>query len=141
MTDVRRPVHLAVLAGLSASAYAGSLALVAMLQSSADASVIAERAPIRQVADTIARSHDGLEASVAAATRRYSQVADRYGALLPKLAGVETSLDTLAKTTAGVTDSTLTLPAHVSLPSVQAAPRVVRVAAPTTQATTGASGR
>ncbi len=66
---------------------------------------------------------------------------DRYGALLPKLAGVETSLDTLARTTAGVTDSTLNLPSHVSLPAVQAAPRVIRVAPPATQATTGASGR
>ena len=141
MTELRRPVHLAVLAGLSASAYAGSLALVTMLQSSADAALIAERAPIRAIADTIAARHDGLEATVAAASRRYSQMTDRYGALLPKLATVETSLDTLAKTTAGVTDSTLTLPTHVSLPSVQAAPRVVRVAAPTTQATTGASGR
>ena len=140
MTEVGRPLHLAVLAGLSASAYAGSLALVTMLQSSADAAVIAERAPIREIADTIATRHDGLEATVAAAMQRYSRVTDRYGALLPKFEGVETSLDGLAKTTAGVTHSTLTLPTHVSLPIVQAAPRVVRVAAPRTHATTGASG-
>ena len=140
MTEVRRPVHLAVLAGLSAGAYAGSLALVAMLQSSADGAVIAERAPIREIADTIATRHDGLEATVAAAMQHYNQVTDRYSALVPKFEGVETSLDGLAKTTAGVTDSTLTLPTHVSLPTVQAAPRVVRAAAPRTHATTGASG-
>ena len=141
MTDLPRPLHLAVLAGLSASGYAGSLALVAVLQSSADATLIAERAPIRAAADAIRSSHDGLEATVAAATRRYSQLTGGYSALLPEIAGIGASLDSLAKTTAGVTDSTLTLPTHVSLPTVQAAPRVVRVAAPTTQATTGASGR
>jgi hypothetical protein len=141
MTDLRRTLHLVVLAGVSASAYAGSLAAVAMLQSSADATLIAEQAPIRSAADAIRASHDGLEAAVAAATGRYGRLTDQYGALQPRIAGVETSLDALARTTAGVTDSTLSLPTHVSLPSVQVAPRVVRVAAPTTQATTGASGR
>lgn len=142
MTDLRQPLHLAVLAGLSAGAYVGSLALVTMLQSSADASLIAERAPIRAVADAITVSHDGLEATVAAATRRYNKITDRYGALLPTLNKVETSLEALAKTTAGVSDSTLTLPSHLSLPTVRAAaaPRVAP-AAPTTHATTGASGR
>jgi hypothetical protein len=141
MTDWRRAVHLAVLGGLTASAYAGSLALVTMLQSSSDAALAAERTPIREAADAIKASHDRLVAAVATATRRYGEVTDLYGALLPGIARVETSLDALARTTAGVTDSTLTLPTHVSLPAVQAAPRVVRVAPPTTQATTGASGR
>jgi hypothetical protein len=141
MTELRRPVHLAVLAGLSASAYAGSLALVTMLQSSADAALIAERAPIRSAADEVKATHDHLDAAIAAAAQRYGDVSGRYSALVPQIAGIERSLDALAKTTSGVTDSTLTLPSHVSLPSVQAAPRIVRVAAPTTQATTGASGR
>lgn len=141
MTDLRRAVHLVVLAGASASAYAGSLALVTKLQSTADASLTAERTPIREAAQAIRTSHDGLEAAVAAAADRYQQMTDRYRALLPGIANVETSLDALARTTAGVTDSTLSLPTHVQLPAVQAAPRVVRVAAPTTQATTGASGR
>ncbi len=91
---------------------------------------------MRSAADAIAASHDSLEATIAAATKRYSQMADRYGALLPRIAAVDTSLDALATTTAGVTNSTLTLPTHVSLPAVQAAPRIVRVAAPATQATT-----
>jgi hypothetical protein len=141
MTELRRPLHLAVLAGLSAGAYAGSLALVTMLQSSADAALVAERVPVRAAADEIAASHDGLEAAVAAAANRYSRLAERYSGLLPAIAGIETSIDSLAETTAAVSDSTLSLPTHVRLPAVQAAPRVVRVAAPATQATTGASGR
>lgn len=141
MTDVRRLLHLAVLAGLSASAYAGSLALVTMLQSTADEAVIAERAPVRQIADRIAASHDGLESTIAAAARRYNEMTDRYGALQPRLATVEASLDALARTTAGVTDSTLAFPSHISLPKLQVAPRFAAGAAPTTHATTGASGR
>ena len=45
MTEPRRPVHLAVLVGMSASAYAISLAGVAALQSDTDARVAADRAP------------------------------------------------------------------------------------------------
>jgi hypothetical protein len=141
MTDLRRGVHLAVLAGLSATAYAGSLAFVAFLQSAADSTLVAERAPVQAAADQVGASHDGLEAALAAATQRYGRLAGRYGSLLPAITRVEGSVDALARTTAGLTDSTLTLPSRISLPAVQAAPRVVRVAAPTTQATTGASGR
>ena len=141
MTELRRTVHLAILAGLSASAYAGSLALVTRLQSSADASLVADRAPVRAAADAISASHDRLEATITGAMERYGRLADRYGILVPKIAGVETSLDALARTTSGVTDSTLTLPTHLTLPTVPTAPRSVRVAAPVTQATTGASGR
>lgn len=143
MTDLRRTAHLAILAALSASAYAGSLAFVAKLQSSADATLAAEREPIRAAAEAISASHDQLEAAIASAAHRYGRITERYGALVPGIAGVETSLDSLARTAAGVTDSTLKLPTHVALPAVQAAPRVVRIAAaaPTTQATTGASGR
>lgn len=141
MTELRRPVHLAILAGLSASAYAGSLALVAMLQSSSDAALVAERAPVGSAADRLTAGHDRLDAAIAAATRRYGEAAGRYGALASEITGLETALDALATTTASVTNSTTTLPTHVSLPAVQAAPRVVRVSAPATQATTGASGR
>jgi hypothetical protein len=140
MTETRRPVHLSVLVGLSASAYAGSLALVTTLQSVTDAAVAAERAPIREIADTIAAGHDDLETSVADAARRYSLITGRYGELLPKLAQLETSLDTLATTTSVVTDSALTLPSRVSLPTVLTAPRIARSTAPTIRATTGASG-
>jgi hypothetical protein len=140
MTEKRRPIHLAVLVGLSASAYAGSLAVVTTLQSASDATVEAERGPIRAIADTITVGHDDLETTVADAARRYSLITERYGALLPELARAETSLDTLAKATSRVTDSALTLPSRVSLPMVPTGTRIVRVAAPITHATTGASG-
>jgi hypothetical protein len=139
MTDQRRPIHLAVLVGLSASAYAGSLGAVSVLQSAADSSLIAQRAPVRAAADAVAASHSDLEATVAEAVRRYGLVSERYAALVPEFSNVETSLDALAKNTAKVSNSAQALPSRVSLPKVSA-PRIVRVAAPATHATTGASG-
>ncbi len=63
MSDSRRPVHLAVLVGASASVYAISLAGVTALQSATDARLIAERAPADHAADVMARGHDELEDS------------------------------------------------------------------------------
>jgi hypothetical protein len=140
MTSQRRPVHLAVLVGLSATAYAGSLAAVTTLQSATDASITAQREPIRAAADAIAAGHDDLEAAVLDAARRYGLVGDQYGALLPEFTQLETSLDALATTTAKVSNSARALPTRVSLPKVVAAPRITRVSAPTSHATTGASG-
>jgi hypothetical protein len=140
MIELRRTVHLAVLAGLSACGYAGFLAFVTMLQASTDAAAIGERAPLHALTDTIASSHDRLEASVIAASSRYGQMTDRYDALLPQIIQLEASLDTLAKTTSNVTDSTLRLPSRVSLPALPAT-RVVRIAPPTAHGVTGASGR
>jgi hypothetical protein len=140
MAEKRWPVHLAVFAGLSAGAYAGSLAVVAMLQSAIEMAAIAERAPVGAAADAIAAVHDDLDARVADAERRLIVISDRYGALVPEFALVETSLDGLATTTSSVTDSARTLPSRVTLPKVVSAPRIVRVAAPKAHATTGASG-
>jgi len=140
MTDQRRPVHLAILVGVSASAYAGSLAFVTTLQSATDASITAQREPIRAAADAIAAGHSELEAAVVEAARRYGLVGDQYGALLPEFTQVEASLDALATTTAKVSNSAQALPTRVSLPKVVAAPRITRVAAPASHATTGASG-
>jgi hypothetical protein len=140
MSDQRRPIHLAVLVGLSASAYAGSLAVVTTFQSTTDATVSAAREPIRAAADVIAAGHDELEALVVDAARRYGLLGDQYGALLPEFTQVETSLDALATSTAKVSNSAQALPTRVSLPKLVSAPRITRVAAPTSHATTGASG-
>jgi len=140
MTDRRRPVHLAILVGFSATAYAGSLAVVTTLQSATDASITAQREPIRASAEAIAAGHDDLEALVVETARRYGLVSDRYGAMLSEFNDVAVSLDTLAANTAKVSDTARALPSRVALPKVVAAPRITRVSAPATHATTGASG-
>lgn len=140
VAEKRPPLHLAVLVGLSAGAYAGSLAVVTLVQSTTDASVSAQRAPTRVIADAITAAHNDLEANVADAMRHYGLIADRYGALEPEFATLETTLDALATTTSSVTNSVRTLPTRVNLPKVSSTARVVRAAAPASHATTAASG-
>ena len=60
MTESRRPIHLAVLVGVSAGAYAISLAGVTALQSTTDARIAAERAPADHAVDVMAVGHDRL---------------------------------------------------------------------------------
>jgi len=144
MTDRRFPTHLAVLVGVSAGAYAVSVAGVAALQAHADARLTAERAPFGQAADAAAADHDSLEAAVEIAARRYLELTSRYDQLGGRITTVEDALDSLATRAATLTESAASLPTRFSLPTVRSAPRVVvsapRSSAPKTSATTGASG-
>ncbi len=97
MTETRRPVHLAVLVGVSAGAYAASLAGVTALQSATDARIAAERAPAKHAVDVMAGGADELETSLDAATHAYTVAAGRYARLAPQLTDMETSLDKLGK--------------------------------------------
>ena len=138
MTDARRPVHLAVLVGVSAGAYAAALAGVTALQAGTDASVQAARAPIGRAASTVAAEHDALETALEDAARRYSVLADRYRRSGLHLEAIETSIDVLVARAASVSESAASMPTRFSLPSVRAAPRIAP--APRTHATTRASG-
>ena len=62
MTEPRRPIHLAVFLGLSAGAYAVSLAGVTALQSQSEASVLADRTPTVSAIAEISARNDALEA-------------------------------------------------------------------------------
>ena len=140
MTERRLPPHLAVLVGISAGAYAIALAGVTALQSTADATVIAQRRPPQLTADLAARQHDTIDDSLAEAFERYAELVDRYDQAGVRLSVVEASLDGLATRAAGLTTSAAALRVTpFSLPRVSAS--VTRsVPRPTTHATTRASG-
>jgi hypothetical protein len=137
-TDSRRPVHLVVLVGVSASAYAISLAGVAMLQSTADRALIEDRAPVDAAARGVGSAHDALDQVVDDAARAYSASADRYSQLSDRLGDVERQLDALSTSVATVAGAANALPTRISLPKVSVS--VPKVAKPKTHATTGASG-
>jgi hypothetical protein len=141
VTERGLPSHLAVLVGISAGAYAVSLAGVTALQSAADARVIAEREPIRLAAEAAAADHQALETALRQAADRYGALAARYDGAGGGMADLEGSLDDLAARAAALTESaaSLSAPARVSLPRVQSAPRV-KTSAPKTHSTTRASG-
>jgi len=138
MTDRRVPDHLLILVGLSAGAYAVSLAGATALQSATDARVHAAAEPYRVATELAATTHDALDAAVADASGRYASLAERYRLAGLSVIGMEDALDRLADRAAGVAGSTASLPTRVSMPAVGGAPRAV--SPPKVQATTGASG-
>ncbi len=118
-TEPRRPVHLAVLVGLSAGAYAASLAGVTALQSSTDRQTTEARAPIDAVAAAMAARHDRLEADVNRAADAYTVAAKQYDQLSKGLGAMESSLDQLSSRVSLVTGAANALPGHVSLPNIK----------------------
>lgn len=139
MTETRRPVHLAVLVGMSATAYAVSLAGVTALQSASDVRVAADRAPAGHAADVLTIGHDRLASSLDEATRAYELAAGRYGQLGTRLGDMETSLAALGKRVEKVTGAADALPGRVSLPAITTSTRVV-TRTKVVHAKTGASG-
>lgn len=136
--ETRRPHHVGILLGLSAGAYAITLAGVAGLQSATDQATIAAREPTQIAAEALAATHDRLEAELAAARESMTTAGQGYDDSLALMTDLQARLDALAAAVGDLEGQTLALPTRLSLPS---APRVSAAASrPATQATTGASG-
>jgi len=140
MAERPRPVHLAVLVGLSTSTYAISLAGVTALQSVTDARVIAQRAPAVQAASLMTAGHDRLEDRLEGAQRAYAMAAGRYARLGPAMADMEDALDTLGKRVTKVSGAMNSMPGRVRLPSIGGGSTRVVTRTTVVHATTGASG-
>jgi hypothetical protein len=138
VTDRRRPIHLAMLVGLSTSAYAITLAGVTALQSTTDATLIAERAPAGNAVAQMSSGHDRLEESVSRAEWAYVTAARRYATLGPTMADMETALDRFGRRVTRVSGAADALPGRVQLPTISSSTRVVTRTV--VHATTGASG-
>ncbi len=142
---IRRPIHLGVLLGLSASAYAVSLAGVTALQSASDLAVDAAHAPAIDAISS-ARDRQGvLEAAAQEARGDLGAIVERYGTTADELAAVQARLDALAAQVAALETASSGLPTKISVPSAPRLPRVsvgrAPAAAPVSHATTGASGK
>ena len=140
MTERRMPMHLAVLVGASAAAYALSLAGMTALQSATDQALIDARAPRADLAARLTAEHDRLQAQVDRSTAAYADSAARFDAVAAGIESLDGSLDRYAGRMASVTGAARALPGHVSLPTVSRAPTTAR-AKPATSSTTGASGK
>jgi hypothetical protein len=141
MTDGRRfalPAHLAAYVGASAGIYAITLAAVTGIQSQADATAAAQRAPLVQGIAELGAGHDELSARLERAQAAYQAAAAAYAAVGGPLADVQLGLSSLADKVAAIDGASRTLPTSVKLPSVS---RVVRTTSvPAVHTTTGASG-
>lgn len=138
--DRRRPLHLAMMAGLTAGAYAASLAGVTALQASSDRAISDATVPTSDAVDLLKTHHDDLETRLAAAAAAYDAAATRYQGIAGDLLAYEKQLKALARQVTRAKGSATWAPAAGgSLPTVgrsaASAPR------PASHATTCASGK
>ncbi|TAK01146.1 MAG: hypothetical protein EPO36_06405 [Chloroflexota bacterium] len=134
------PAHLGVILGVSAGAYALTLAAVTGLQASAEASSRLERAPTIAALEDLRAGHDRLAGRLDAARAAYESAAGTYGDAGLAVTDLEARLNELAAAVAEVSGTAASLPSGVKLPPVSRSVASAPVSAPTVQATSGASG-
>ncbi len=96
VAEARRPIHIAVVVGLSAGAYAASLAGVTALQAASDRQLAEANAPAGEAISALTEEHDRLGDRLAAAGSAYGSAASAYADITAKMAQVEKRLDKLA---------------------------------------------
>jgi hypothetical protein len=138
MTDARRPLHVGTFLGLSAGAYALSLAAVTALQAQSETAIAADRAPTVQAISRLAVQIDSLEANARHAGLTFERATGAYDRVGQTMVDVETQLGELAKAVEAVDGAARALPDHVALPRVS--PTVTSIRTTKVHATTAASG-
>jgi hypothetical protein len=138
MTETRRPLHVGAFLGLSAGAYAISLAAVTALQVQSESAVMVDRGPTAQAIEQLSASNDRLASRTQQVGRTYDQATGAYDQVGRTLADIEAQLAALADVVGAVDGAALALPDRVALPRVTRP--VTPVSRPTVHATTAASG-
>jgi hypothetical protein len=144
MSEPRRPLHIAVVVGLSAGAYAASLAGVTALQSTSDQDLVAANGPAANAVRTLRSEHDRLDDRLVAAASTYDAATAAYTDISDELAAMEKKLGKLAAEVHKVQGSAAWTPPP---PPAARLPTVSRSGSgsnpgprPTPHATSGASG-
>lgn len=139
MAAPRPLLHLPVYAAACTGLYAGSLALVTMLQAQHNAAVALDQAPLTEAVSRAEAARRGTEAALRAASGTLGTASDRYAGATELSAQVDAAMAAFARQVAEVTGFAASLPSSVRLPAAPGA--VAHVAPPPTQATTGPSGK
>ena len=139
MAAPRPLLHLPVYAAACTGLYAGSLALMTMLQAQHDAAVMLEQTPLIDAVSSAESARRGTEEALRAASGALGAASDRYASAAELSAQVDAAMSALARQVAAVTGVASSLPGSVRLPAAPGA--VTHVTAPVTHATTGASGK
>ncbi|GEM_PF-2014629 len=141
MGEPRRPLHLAVVAGLSVGAYAATLAGVTALQAASDHDLVAANAPAADMLALLTAEHDRLEARMTEASSAYDSAAAAYADIGPTLTAMEKRLAKLAAQVRAVEGSAAwTPPAPARLPTISKGSRPAATPRPTPNGGTGGSG-
>jgi hypothetical protein len=139
MAAQRPLLHLPIYGLACTGLYAGSLALMAMLQSQHNATVARDQTPLLDAMNTAQLERQGAEAALKAASGALDAATDSYASASTLSAQVDAAMAAFARQVSAITGSAARLPGTVKLPAAPGG--VTHVAAPVTQATTGASGK
>jgi hypothetical protein len=143
MPPARPILHLPVLAGACAAAYAATLAFVTGQQADADAIARANRQPLQEAVAAATSERRDAAADIRRAGARLERAGRAYRTALRASASLDGALVALAGDVETATGAAAALPERISLPVPQV--QVVHVAAPAVappvQAVTGGSGR
>lgn len=139
MAGPRPLLHLPAYAAACTGLYAGSLALMTMLQAQHNAAVVLDQAPLIDAVTSAESARRGTEEALRAASGALGSASGHYADASALSAQVDAAMAAFAKQVAAVTGVAGSLPSSVRLPAAPGA--VAHVSAPATQATTGASGK
>jgi hypothetical protein len=167
--SISLPAHVGVLIGVSAGAYALSLAAVTGLQAGSERAIRAEREPVAAAIERLATQGGQLNARLEEARAAYEAAAARYAATGLGFQDVAARLADLTAAVSEVSDTAASLPTGVNRPTVRTytttnrlpatatkpapvtaanpapvfapAPAIAPALAPVTNATTSASGK
>lgn len=137
MAETRRPIHLGIAVGVSASLYAVSLAAVTGLQSTQNDQTSVALTPFATSADGIDQANGDLEARLVAARAAFDASASSFSDIASAVPGFEARLKALAGTVAKVHGTSVSMPSGVAIPRVSSSGPVAK---PSVHATTSASG-
>lgn len=118
MAETRRPLHLAVVFGLSATAYAISLAGVTALQSIQEASLTANVAPAADAIAQMKATNDRLTSQIANAGTAYNKAVTTYQKVAKSIVSLEGGVSRLAASVARIESTSLVVPSPGSVPVV-----------------------
>jgi hypothetical protein len=139
MAGQRAPLHLPITAAICTGMYAGSLGLVTLLQARHDADTARANAPLAEAAARAAAERLAAGRALADASAALRAAVGGYEDASAASARLDDALQDLSSRVEDATGAAARLPSALRLPS--ASSTVTSVAAPVTNATTGASGR
>jgi hypothetical protein len=137
MGETRRPIHLGIAVGVSASLYAVSLAAVTGLQSGQNAQTSSAYAPLVSSVDQVDGANADLAARLDAARAAFDASAGSFSDVVAKVPGFETRLKALAGAVTKIRGTSVSMPTGGALPRVSGAGTVAK---PPVHVTTSASG-
>ncbi len=137
MAETRRPIHLGIAVGVSASLYAVSLAAVTGLQSTANRQASDAYAPAVASMDQLDGANGDLAARLDAARTAFNASVSSFSEVVARVPGFEARLKALAGTVTKIHGASVSMPTGAALPRVSGAGTVSK---PSVHVTTSASG-